>query len=56
MSMKEKNLALVMWYLLVIDHLKRLFSNSRDAKFIIWHAVPDGHKKVGKLRHPMDAL
>jgi hypothetical protein len=45
----------MMWYLLVIDHLKHLFSKSRDAKFMIWHAAPDGHKKVGKLRHPADA-
>ena len=47
--------ALVMWYLPVIDRLKRLFSNSRDAKFMIWHAAPDGRKKDGKLRHPADA-
>jgi hypothetical protein len=26
--------ALVMWYLLVIDHLKHVFSNSRDAKLV----------------------
>jgi hypothetical protein len=28
---KRKFPALVMWYLLVIDHLKRVFSNPRDA-------------------------
>jgi hypothetical protein len=44
-----------MWYLPVIDRLKHLFSNARDAKLIIWHGAPDGHKKDGKLWHPTDA-
>jgi hypothetical protein len=44
-----------MWYLLVIDHLKRLFSSARDAKLMIWHLAPDGHKKDGKFRHLVDA-
>jgi hypothetical protein len=30
----EKNLALVMWYLPVIDHLKHVFSNPRDAEMV----------------------
>jgi hypothetical protein len=35
---KRKILALVMWYLLVIDHLKRVFSISRDAELVRWHS------------------
>jgi hypothetical protein len=31
---KRKISALVMWYLPVIDHLKRVFSNPRDAELI----------------------
>lgn len=46
--------ALVMWYLPVIDRLKRLFSNPKNAKLMTWHADrPD--KDDGKLRHPSDA-
>jgi hypothetical protein len=35
---KRKIPALVMWYLLVIDHLKRMFSNPRDAELVHWHS------------------
>jgi hypothetical protein len=35
---KRKIPALVMWYLLVIDHLKRVFSNPRDAELVCWHS------------------
>jgi hypothetical protein len=35
---KRKIPALVMWYLPVIDHLKRLFSNPRDAELVHWHS------------------
>lgn len=52
---ERKVSALVMWYLPVIDRLKRLFSNSRGAELMIWHAVSDGGKTDGKLGHPMDA-
>jgi hypothetical protein len=31
---KRKIPALVMWYLLVINHLKRVFSNPRDAELV----------------------
>jgi hypothetical protein len=34
---KRKILALVMWYLLVIDHLKHVFSNPRNAELVRWH-------------------
>ena len=43
--------ALVMWYLPVIDRLKRLFSNPRDAELLLWHS---SRKKDGKIRHPAD--
>jgi hypothetical protein len=29
--------ALVMWYLSIIDCLKRMFSNSREAQLLLWH-------------------
>jgi hypothetical protein len=35
---KRKILALVMWYLPVIDRLKRVFSNPRDAELVHWHS------------------
>jgi hypothetical protein len=46
---ERKISSLVIWYLPVIDRLKRLFSSARDAKLMIWHAAPDGRKKDGKL-------
>jgi hypothetical protein len=36
--MKTKIPTLVMWYLPVIDHLKRVFSNPRDAELVHWHS------------------
>jgi hypothetical protein len=35
---KRKILALVMWYLLVIDRLKCVFSNPRDVELVRWHS------------------
>jgi hypothetical protein len=35
---KRKIPTLVMWYLPVIDHLKHVFSNPRDAKLVRWHS------------------
>jgi uncharacterized Zn finger protein (UPF0148 family) len=36
---KKRNIhALMMWYLSVIDHLKCVFSNSRDAELVHWHS------------------
>jgi hypothetical protein len=46
---ERKILALVMWYLPVIDCLKRMFLNYRDVMIMIWHATLDGHDKDGKL-------
>jgi hypothetical protein len=48
---KRKIPALVMWYLLVIDHLKRVFSNPRDAELVRWHS--EKHRKNNEeIRHP----
>jgi hypothetical protein len=35
---KRKIPTLVMWYLPVIDHLKCVFSNPRDAELVHWHS------------------
>jgi hypothetical protein len=35
---KRKITALVIWYLPVIDHLKCVFSNPRDAELVCWHS------------------
>jgi hypothetical protein len=40
---KRKILALVIWYLSVIDRLKRVFSNPRDAELVRWHS--EKHRK-----------
>jgi hypothetical protein len=40
---KIKIPVLVMWYLLVIDHLKHVFSNPRDAELVHWHS--EKHRK-----------
>ena len=51
---KSKNPTLVMWYLPVIDRLKRLFSNPREAELMRWHA--ENRKQNNKqIRHPVDA-
>jgi hypothetical protein len=44
-------LALVMWYLPVIDHLKRMFSNPRNVELLLWHV---NCKTDGKIQHPTD--
>jgi hypothetical protein len=51
---ERKILALVMYYLPMIDRLKCLFSSARDAKLMMWHAIPNGCTKDGKLWHPGD--
>jgi hypothetical protein len=35
----------------VIDRLKRMFSNPRDAELLLWHV---NRKTDGKIRHPVD--
>jgi hypothetical protein len=50
---KRKILALVMWYLPVINHLKRVFSNPRDVEFVRWHS--EKHRDNDEeIRHPAD--
>jgi hypothetical protein len=50
---KRKILAVVMWYLPVIDHLKRVFSSPRDAEQVRWHF--EKHRENDEeIRHPAD--
>jgi hypothetical protein len=50
---KRKIHALVMWYLPVIDHLKHVFLNPRDAELVRWHSKK--HRKNNEeIRHPAD--
>jgi hypothetical protein len=47
---KRKISALVMWYLPVIDRLKRVFSNPRDVELVRWHS--EKHRKNNEeIRH-----
>jgi hypothetical protein len=50
---KRKIPALVMCYLLVIDHLKHVFSNPRDAELVRWHSEKR-RKNDEEIRHPVD--
>jgi hypothetical protein len=50
---KRKIPALVMWYLPVIDHLKRVFSNPRDAELVCWHSEKRKKNNV-VIRYPAD--
>jgi hypothetical protein len=50
---KRKILALVMWYLLGIDHLKQVFSNPRDAELVCWHSEKR-RKNDEEIQHPTD--
>ena len=43
-----------MWYLPVIDRLRAIFGNPKDAKLMSWHASDERMKDDGKLRHPSD--
>jgi hypothetical protein len=40
-----------MWYLPVINRLKRMFTNSRNVELLLWHV---NRKMDGKIRHPID--
>jgi hypothetical protein len=51
--MKRKIPALVMWYLLVIDRLKPVFFNPRDAKLVRWHSEKR-RENDEEIRHPAD--
>jgi hypothetical protein len=50
---KGKIIPLVMWYLTVINHLKRVFSNPRDAELVHWHSEKC-RKNDEEIRHPAD--
>jgi hypothetical protein len=50
---KRKIPALVMWYFPVIDHLKRVFSNPRDAELMRWHSEKC-RENDEEIRHPAD--
>jgi hypothetical protein len=50
---KRKIPALVIWYLLMIDHLKRVFSNLRDAELVRWHSEKR-RKNNEEIQHPAD--
>jgi hypothetical protein len=50
-SNERKVPALVMWYLPVIDRLKHMFSDRRDAELLLRHV---NHEMDGKIRHPAD--
>jgi hypothetical protein len=50
---KRKILTLVMWYLHVIDHLKRVFSNPRDVELVRSHSQKR-RENDEKIRHPVD--
>jgi hypothetical protein len=50
---KRKIPALVMWNLPVIDHLKRMFFNPRDAELVRWHS--EKHRENDQeIRHSAD--
>jgi hypothetical protein len=50
---KRKIPTLVMWYLLVIDHLKCVFSIPRDTKLVCWHF--EKHRENNEeIRHAAD--
>jgi hypothetical protein len=48
-SKERKVPALVMWFLPVIDYLKRLISSAREAQLFLRHVQ---RKRDGKIRHP----
>jgi hypothetical protein len=50
---KRKILALVMWYLPMIDHLKRVFSNPRDAELVCCHSEKR-RKNNEEIQHHAD--
>jgi hypothetical protein len=45
-GLKRKILALVMWYLPIIERLKRMFSIAREAQLLLWHVQ---QKRDGKI-------
>jgi hypothetical protein len=50
---KRKIYALIMWYLPMIDRLKHVFSNPRDAELVHWHSEKS-RKNDEEIWHPAD--
>ena len=50
-SKERKVPAHVMWYLPMIDRLKRMFSTPGDTEMLLWHV---NRKIDGKIRYPAD--
>jgi hypothetical protein len=50
---KRKIPALVMWYLLMINHLKHVFSNPRNTELVRWN-FEKCRKNNEEIRHPAD--
>jgi predicted AlkP superfamily pyrophosphatase or phosphodiesterase len=50
---KRKIPALVMWYLPMVDDLKHVFSNPRDAELVRWHSEKR-RKNDEEIRYPTD--
>jgi hypothetical protein len=50
---KRKIPALVMWYLPMIDRLKHMFDNPRDAKLVCWHSEKR-RENDEEIRHHAD--
>jgi hypothetical protein len=50
---KRKIPTLVMWYLSVIDRLKHVFFDPRDAELVCWHSEKR-RKNNEEIRHPAD--
>jgi hypothetical protein len=45
-SKERKVTTFVMWYLPVIDRLKHLFSNPRNAQLLLWHMKRKTNGKI----------
>ncbi|XP_066385300.1 uncharacterized protein [Miscanthus floridulus] len=52
---QRKSLALLMWYLPVIDRLHAILGNLEDAKLMSWHTSDEHTKDDGKLWHPSNS-
>jgi hypothetical protein len=52
---KRKIPTLVMWYLLLIDRLKYVFFNRRDAELVHWHSEKR-KKNDEEIRHLADGM
>lgn len=51
---KKGGPAKVVWYLPIIDRVKRVFANPKEAQLVRWHESE--RKRDGMLRHPADSM